>query len=171
MSDLDKHDSTTGQAGYERLDISAKGVLYFFLSLAAGTVLIVVFLAGMYTYLDKRERGLQPTLNPLATNVPTDTRSISEHYPEHAFPNPRLETDERTQLNEDRLKEDGKLDSYGWADEKAGTIHIPIERAMDLIAQRGLGEHSQAAHVQPAQSAPKQEAAVKAPAARKGKKK
>ena len=31
-----------------------------------------------------------------------------------------------------------ELYSYGWVDEKAGTVHIPIERAMDLIAQRGL---------------------------------
>jgi len=30
------------------------------------------------------------------------------------------------------------LYSYGWVDEKAGTVHIPIERAMDLIVQRGL---------------------------------
>jgi len=28
-----------------------------------------------------------------------------------------------------------RLGSYGWVDEKAGTVHIPIERAMELVAQ------------------------------------
>ncbi len=31
-----------------------------------------------------------------------------------------------------------KLNSYGWVDRKHGVIRIPIERAMDLVAQRGL---------------------------------
>jgi hypothetical protein len=31
-----------------------------------------------------------------------------------------------------------RLNTYGWVDEKAGTAHIPIERAMELVAQRGI---------------------------------
>ncbi|MGI9115076.1 MAG: hypothetical protein ACR2FX_08590 [Chthoniobacterales bacterium] len=34
--------------------------------------------------------------------------------------------------------EGAKLNTYGWIDKQAGIIRIPIERAMDLIAQRGL---------------------------------
>jgi hypothetical protein len=38
-----------------------------------------------------------------------------------------------------------KLNSYGWIDKSAGVIRIPIDRAMDLLAQRGLpvrdGDH------------------------------
>jgi len=41
-------------------------------------------------------------------------------------------------LNKIRGREDGLLNSYGWVDEKAGTVRIPIERAMDLLVQRGL---------------------------------
>src|SRR5208282_5249649 len=37
------------------------------------------------------------------------------------------------------------LHSYGWVDEKAGTVRIPIERAMDLLVQRGLPVRSQGA--------------------------
>ncbi len=35
----------------------------------------------------------------------------------------------------DNLKESSRkrLDSYGWNDEKAGTVHIPIQRAMELV--------------------------------------
>ena len=35
-------------------------------------------------------------------------------------------------------RENQILTSYGWVDRKAGTVRIPIERAMDLIAHRGL---------------------------------
>ena len=30
------------------------------------------------------------------------------------------------------------LNSYGWVDQKAGVVHIPIDRAMTLLLQRGL---------------------------------
>jgi len=37
------------------------------------------------------------------------------------------------------------LNNYGWVDEKAGIVHVPIERAMDILAQspppaRGVSE-------------------------------
>jgi hypothetical protein len=41
-------------------------------------------------------------------------------------------------LNDIRLREENILSTYGWADQNAGTVHIPIDRAMDLLAQRGL---------------------------------
>jgi len=36
------------------------------------------------------------------------------------------------------LKEEQTLNTYGWVDQKAGVVRIPIERAMQLIAERGL---------------------------------
>jgi len=36
------------------------------------------------------------------------------------------------------MAEEQKLASYDWVDQKAGTLRIPIDRAMDLVAQRGL---------------------------------
>lgn len=33
---------------------------------------------------------------------------------------------------------DQRLHSYGWVDQQAGVVHIPIERAMELLAERGL---------------------------------
>jgi hypothetical protein len=37
-----------------------------------------------------------------------------------------------------RESEKARLTSYGWVDRKAGTVRIPIERAMDLVAERGV---------------------------------
>jgi hypothetical protein len=36
------------------------------------------------------------------------------------------------------------LATYDWVDQKAGTVRIPIDRAMELIAQRGLPMRTQA---------------------------
>jgi hypothetical protein len=53
-------------------------------------------------------------------------------------PAPRLQVDPAADLIELRAREDARLHTYGWVDKKAGVIHIPIERAMDLVLQRGF---------------------------------
>jgi hypothetical protein len=138
MSGPVKHESTPSHGSYERQDISARGIFYFLAGLLAATLLISFLLGGLYKILDQRFETHQPPVNPLAARVAKDTRKVPPQYPQTAFPDPRLETDERTQLNSIRIAEEQKLNSYGWVDEKAGTVHIPIERAMELLTQRGL---------------------------------
>ena len=163
MSEPVKHESTPSHGSYERQDISARGIVYFLAALLAAMLLISFLLSGLYEILDKRFETHQPPVNPLAANVPKDTRQVPPRYPETAFPDPRLETDERTQLNGIRIAEEQKLNSYGWVDEKAGTVHIPIERAMELLAQRGLP-------LRPQSGAQPQNEAQKNPAVEKEKK-
>jgi len=145
MTDKTKHDNATGHGSFEHQDLKAAGILYFLLTLGVVTVLCMFGLRGLYSYLDKRERASQPAVNPLITNVPEDTRHIAPGYPQSAFPSPKLEEDERGQLNGIRMEEEKTLYSYGWVDEKAGTVRIPIERAMNLLVQRGLPVHPQGA--------------------------
>src|SRR4030081_552417 len=148
-----KNKSGHGHGDFERRDISVAGIIYFFAGLAAATLVIHFMLAGLYNFLDKREKAQQPPVNPLITNVPADTRQIPFNYPEKAFPTPRLEQDERNQLNDIRMAEEQKLASYNWVDHKAGTVRIPIDRAMGLGAQRGLPVRTQETAAQ-APSAP-----------------
>ena len=49
-----------------------------------------------------------------------------------------LEHSEQTQYLEELKKENEVLGSYDWVDQKNGVVRIPIDRAMDLLAQRGL---------------------------------
>jgi hypothetical protein len=134
-----KHENAAaGHGSYERQDLQVSGILYFLLTLIVVTVICLFFLKGLYAYLERHEKTLAPSVSPLVTNIPADTRHIAPGYPQSAFPNPKLEEDERGQMNEIRINEEKELYSYGWVDEKAGTVHIPIERAMDLIVQRGL---------------------------------
>jgi hypothetical protein len=145
MSDEIHPANSADNGGYERSDIGVSGILYFLLGLAVAGVLVYFVVDGLYSYLDKRSAAEQAPVSPLVTNAPTDTRHISKDYPQSAFPDPRLETDERGQLNGVRLTEEQTLSTYDYIDKNAGTVRIPIDRAMDLIAQRGLPVRAQAA--------------------------
>jgi hypothetical protein len=152
MSNQSKLENTTGHGGFEREDLQVSTVLYFFLGLGVALLLCIVGLRGVFAFLNHREKALQPPVNPLLTNVPSDTRKLPVDYRDYLkenFPDPRLEIDERNQLDDQRLREERELYSYGWVDEKAGTVRIPIDRAMDLIVQRGLPVRAQAAAAAP----------------------
>jgi hypothetical protein len=133
MSENTKH----GQGGFEQQDLTAQSIYAFLISLVVGGVLVYVVVWGLYRFLDARQRSRQPAQSPLVKQVDTETRVVS---PEEItkFPQPRLERNERIEINDFRLKEEQTLSTYGWVDEKAGVMHIPIERAMQLVAQRGL---------------------------------
>jgi hypothetical protein len=49
---------------------------------------------------------------------------------------PRLQTMPGDDLTRYRAAQDGKLTSYGWVDRNAGVVHIPIDRAIELMAER-----------------------------------
>jgi hypothetical protein len=57
----------------------------------------------------------------------------------HSFPTPRIQTDNGAQdLVDLHRREDLLLDHYSWVNQPQGKVRIPIERAMEIIAQRGL---------------------------------
>ena len=134
--------------GYERQDIGVSGVLYFLLGLAVAGIFVYFVVNGIYSYLEKTSNANQTPVSPLVTNAPKDTRKLSADYKDYLkqnFPSPQLEIDERGQLDKVRTNEAETLSTYDWVDQKAGTVRIPIDRAMDLIAQRGLPVHAQTA--------------------------
>ena len=137
-NDTTKHENANGHGSYEHQDLRVPGIFYFLLTIAVATIICLLGIRGVYSYLERYEKRSQPEVNPLVTNVPSDTRHVAPGYPQSAFPNPKLEEDERGQLNDILMNEQKQLYSYGWVDEKSGIVHIPIDRAMDLIAQRGL---------------------------------
>jgi hypothetical protein len=59
--------------------------------------------------------------------------------PEVVPPAPRLQVYAVRHWKDFEAAENVRLESYGWMDRSAGVVHIPIERAMELIAQRGVG--------------------------------
>jgi hypothetical protein len=54
------------------------------------------------------------------------------------FPDPQLQKDPASDLAKMKEEELNQLNSYGWVDRSAGIAHIPIERAIDIVAKSGL---------------------------------
>lgn len=55
------------------------------------------------------------------------------------FPVPALQVDPAGDIAAYRREKRAELESYRWIDRKTGTVAIPIERAMELMAQRPSG--------------------------------
>ena len=141
--------NSTGNGGYERQDIGVAPIVYFLLALVVAGLMVFFIVDGIYGYLEKRSNAEQTPVSPLVSNAPADTRKLSADYKDYLkqnFPAPQLEIDERGQLDKIRIDEAQTLSTYDWVDQKAGTVRIPIDRAMDLIAQRGLPVRTQASN-------------------------
>ena len=130
-------DGHNQEVEFEREDLAPKPIFIFLITLTAICVLVYFVLRGMYSYLDTYESRHQPPQGPLAPPTRADTRTVTPGDITN-FPQPRLETTERQEINGLRLQEEKTLNSYGWVDQQAGVVHIPIDRAMQLLAQRGL---------------------------------
>ena len=53
-------------------------------------------------------------------------------------PQPRLQTDPSEDLAKFLVGEDKRLNTYYWIDRKNGVVHIPIEQAMQELAEDGI---------------------------------
>jgi len=133
----------TSHDGYEHEDLSSRGPLYFMAGLALVGLAIYLIVFGMYRFLDSYDKAHQPPLSPMATPE-ADTRTVT-HEETQTFPQPRLEENERTELRSFIEDQDRKLATYDWVDKDRGTVRIPIDRAMELIVQRGLPVHPEGA--------------------------
>jgi hypothetical protein len=72
-----------------------------------------------------------------------DRDQVAQKYPLAAGqakepPAPRLQTQPFKDVYLLRKAEAERLESYGWVDQPAGVTRIPIDRAMELVIERGL---------------------------------
>lgn len=125
------------EVAYEHKDLNVTAIFASLIGLALVGILIYFVVVGVYNYMEAYTAEHQPPANPMAPAAPADTRVVTPADIKN-FSQPRLETNERLEINGFRLSEEQQLHSYGWVDQKAGTVRIPIDRAMQLIAQRGL---------------------------------
>lgn len=102
-------------------------VLFFFFLLIVGSVLIHFSLIGLMKVFEKGRKPLDNNPNPILTSMPP-----------RRPPQPQLQPDPVGDLHMMREQEDRILQGYAWVDEKSGKVRIPIARAMQLLAERGL---------------------------------
>jgi len=155
-----KHGEHNPKLEFEHQDMSPNAVYAFLTGLAVAGILVYFVLWGLYHYLDAYQRSHQPPQNPLVQSE-ADTRSVPPQAIQK-FPQPRLEKNERVEINDFLFKEEQTLNSYGWVDQKDGVVRLPIDRAMQLIAQRGLPTTPKAGTVPPSEVNVVNEAAQRA---------
>ena len=150
----EQHESHNKQGsvreGYEVTDVSVHGIMVFLIGLFISVGVFFVFCFGMgkviNNALEKRD-GPPNQWNQM--NLPAGERRYMASNPAihqqqlqqltQTFPTPRLQSDDgNLDVAELHEREDLLLNNYSWANRSRGTIRIPIERAMELIAQRGL---------------------------------
>lgn len=145
------HEPHNGQ-GFEARDLGSRPVYGFLISLVVVGILIYYLIWGVFHGLDAWSRRHDPGVSPMV-QAEADTREPdaprTNQKLQHEFPTPRLEDDERTELAPIRYQEEQTLNSYGWVDQNAGVARIPIDRAMELVAQRGLPTAPQTGMVPP----------------------
>jgi hypothetical protein len=134
--------------GFEPTDVHVSGVVRFLVALG----IFAVATAGIAYLLGKtlNARMAKEDGSPRKWAQPVDVRTLGNmpNDPDlkskmaeltQRFPTPRVQTDDGNQDVADlHAREELLLDNYSWIDNSQGKVRIPIERAMDLIAQRGL---------------------------------
>lgn len=110
------------ERGFETADVKPRGVVWAGVGLIAGAVTSGVIVALFVGFLETRDDGRRPTL---------------EEVTEQAPPEPHLQVDPLSGGDALRAEAEKKLVGYGWVDSRTGIAHVPIERAMELIAAAG----------------------------------
>jgi len=107
-------------------EISLNAIGWFFFGLVVTIILSFVVVAVMNRMMMERAAAADPLPSPISA---ANERRLP--------PLPRLQTTPEDELAEMRREEARILDSYGWADEKAGLARVPIERAIELLVDKG----------------------------------
>jgi hypothetical protein len=143
-----KPEEIDASKGFESSDVRVSGVVFFLLTLcffAGVTALLAYGIGKAINARMAREDGPRTKwsqtvdVRPLGDmpNNPEMQNKLAEMT--QNFPTPRVQTDDGNQDVADlHAREDLLLSHYSWADQSQGKVRIPIERAMELIAQRGL---------------------------------
>jgi hypothetical protein len=130
----DKHtvDEASLKRGVELSDVRARTVTFAGLALSAGLMVAGLLLSwGLYTVF--KSHAPAPDAPPITFVVP-DTAALP--------PVPRLQADPHAVLVPFVRSQDSILAGYGWVSRDSGIVHIPIERAMQLIVEKGLPVHT-----------------------------
>jgi hypothetical protein len=81
---------------------------------------------GAWAFFEAQARSTDPGKPAMA----------DKDYGERLPPLPRVQSTPGSDLVRYRAAQQRKLGSYGWVDRTAGVAHIPIERAIELMAER-----------------------------------
>lgn len=109
--------------GYEKQDVGFRFAMVFVSALIAAVIVVLIFLVWFY-------RVTVPARQPSTQTAVAQQRPLP--------PAPVLQVNPAVDMQKFRQHEEQKASSYGWVDEKGGIAHVPVQRAMEIVAERGL---------------------------------
>ncbi len=134
--------------GYEASDVGSTGILVFLIALGIFVAVTGVLCSGIGKVINARMNREDGPNNKWTRTVNIRELGNLPSNPElqnkiaeitKTFPTPRVQLDDGNQDVADlHAREDILLDNYTTIDGQPGKVRIPIERAMEIIAQRGL---------------------------------
>lgn len=110
---------------HEPRDINVRVIFGFGLALVIGAVVVHLGLYWLLWHYERTAAERAREISPIEVTPPMP-------------PEPRLQVSPPADLAAMRAAEDEVLQSYGWIDKEENVVRIPIERAMELLAERGL---------------------------------
>jgi len=113
-----------GEEGYERRDANVGTLYKYGLTLATLIAIVMFAMFGTYHFFAKIE-SLGPPASPFE-----NVRVLP--------PQPRLQVNPSVDLKSYCELEQQQLTTYGWVDHNNGFVRIPVDRAMEMVLQKGL---------------------------------
>ena len=110
---------------HEISTVQVMPVVLFAIILAVTAVATFATVKILLDYMNLNYTKTDEPLSPLAN-------------PEQLPPTPRLQVSSGQDLKELRARETALLQGYHWVNKDLGVVGIPVERAIELLAQRGL---------------------------------
>jgi hypothetical protein len=111
---------------FEPSDISVPGVLFTGLGVLVCTIAIVSIMYLLFSYMRSSKLREAAPPSPLSRDLPS------------LPPEPRLQASPSLDYRTMRDQANWELNHYQWIDRQKGIVAIPIDRAMDLVVQRGI---------------------------------
>lgn len=108
-------------------EINLRGIFWTVALVAGITIVSFILMWFLLAGFRKVEDARQPELSPIVEA----SRVVQP-------PEPRLQTAPEVDLRHMRAEEDLVLLRSGWVDQRQGTVRVPIDIAMEMIAARGL---------------------------------
>jgi len=125
MAEATTSNQVTAEVGHELSDLSPRRISFFAIGLAALVIIALLLCYGLLAWMIKSEaRRAEPAKQFAVLREP--------------MVQPRLAVEPGRALKALRQQEQTRLNGYGWVDQEKGIVHIPIERAMDMLVKKGL---------------------------------
>ena len=117
------HDSRGGPVELYDRELNLRAILGFSGGVIAVTMLAMAIMWWMSVSFKEREEAKDPSPSPIA-----------EAQLDPIPPGPRLQATPPRDMDELRKRDREALTTYGWVDKSSGVARIPVERAIEILA-------------------------------------